>query len=1027
LPEEQHVFDNKNDQGDSMKSHAHAARLCALALFAGILTGCKKAESPVFTPAPGTYTGTQYISMSTLTFGATIVYTTDGSAPSCRKEHGRIYSAPVEVSGDTTLRAMACALLRDESLITKGVYVIKPRETVATPVFSPHGGLYLATQVVSITTLTPDASIHYTTDGSPATCSGGAVYTGPLEVATSTTFSAIGCHVEKIDSAVATAEFVITPPASAPVFDPAPGAYTGVQQVTLTSQTPGATFKYSTDGQNPVCSGNLPYSGPIAISNSLTLKAVACAAGHSDSPITGGGYDITLPPEESVWKSIDFNAGANLAAGTHSTNETGDALNISGRGKVESSQQVFHYVYTQITGDFVMTARLEGVDFAGFVSNQGRTGLLLTPDITATANALVYGSSVLTAAVATQPFSRSDRLTASSANANGAIPASVTGTPLMYLRLTRTGNTYQPAVSLDGGATYIARNETRTFAAGLPETVYVGFMISSSSNTVSASATFSDVHIKDPAGNEILGPIQFTGEIGAGTGGGGPATPPPSGPTQPEDLSRGATPAEPAAATGSLARFDLEGFAAASVTGGGNVPEDDPRYRRVTTATELVAALKDAKASNANPVKVIEIMNDLNLGWNEVGTLLQAQPSNPLRPNIEAKKHPALIASGVSLLDIQGFNGLTIFSRNGATIRHAEFNIKGGTNLILRNLKFDELWEWDEATRGNYDSNDWDFVTIGDGGGVTSGIWVDHCTFTKSYDGVLDIKKGASAITVSWSEVVPAATGPGSFVQRQFDNLEANRATNVMYNLLRNAFSPEQVLAIALPQKKGHLIGSTNLEGLSSYTVTLHHNHYKDLQDRMPRLRGGDVHGYNLYVDNSNARIVKAMRDSIVAGNAALATALGSTYSFGITSNGAISTEGGAVQIEASVFWGVLTPLRNNQTDVTNPAYTGAIQAFDIRHILLASDTVYMPAPNRDGFTDRGELWAVWQGNSSDPGSSLGPTQAPPMEFDWNNGGPSYAIQLDAVEGLAEILTGPQGAGAGRIGLSTAQWLRVAN
>jgi pectate lyase len=463
------------------------------------------------------------------------------------------------------------------------------------------------------------------------------------------------------------------------------------------------------------------------------------------------------------------------------------------------------------------------------------------------------------------------------------------------------------------------------------------------------------------------------------------------------------------------------------VTGGGNIPEDDVRYRKVTTATELVAALNAARASGENPVKVIEIMNDLNLGWNEVGTLLQAQASNPLRQNAAAKKHPALIASGVTLLDIQNFNGLTIFSRNGATIRHAEFNIKNGTNLILRNLKFDELWEWDEATRGNYDSNDWDFVTIGDGGGVTSGIWVDHCTFTKSYDGVLDIKKGASAITVSWSEVVPAAEGPGSFVQRQFDDLEANRSTNVMYNLLRTYFSPEQVLAIALPQKKGHLIGSTNLEGLTSYTVTLHHNHYKDLQDRMPRLRGGDVHGYNLYVDNSNARMVKELRDSIVSANAPLAAALGSNYSFGVTSNGAISTEGGAVQIEASVFWGVLTPLRNNQTDVTDPAYTGAIQAYDIRHILLASDTAYMPTTNRDPFTDRGHVWAVWQGDSDASGSSLGPMQAPQIPFAWHNGGPSYPISLDAVDQLAEIVAGPQGAGAGKIGLSTAQWLRIAN
>ena len=95
-----------------------------------------------------------------------------------------------------------------------------------------------------------------------------------------------------------------------------------------------------------------------------------------------------------MWNSIDFNAcSPNFAAGSHSTNENGDALNISGRGKVESQQQVFHFVYASITGDFVMTARLDGVDFAGFASNQGRTGLLLTPDITPRGNALIYGSS----------------------------------------------------------------------------------------------------------------------------------------------------------------------------------------------------------------------------------------------------------------------------------------------------------------------------------------------------------------------------------------------------------------------------------------------------------------------------------------------------------------------------------------------------------------------------------------------------------------------------------------------------------
>jgi len=1008
-----------------MKNFAAAARLGVLVLFTtGLLTGCKKADAPVFSPAPGTYTGTQYIAISSQTFGATIIYTTDGTAPSCQKEHGTIYSGPVAVAANTTLKAMACALLRAESLITTGAYVIKPPETVATPVFTPEAGTYNAAQSVSIASATADASIRYTIDGTPATCAGGAVYAGPIEVAQSTTLSAIGCAAGKIDSAVATAAYVITPPAAPPVFDPAPGEYTGAQQVTLTSATPAATFRYTTNGSEPNCSTGSTYGGAIEIANSLTLKAVACAAGFSDSLLTSGGYDITLPPEESVWKSIDFNNGANTAQGTHSTNEDGTALNISSRGKVESTQQVFHFVYASVTGDFVMTARLDGFDFGGLVSNQGRTGLLLTPDLVPTGNNFVYASSTL-ATTSPVSFLRTHRLAAATSNSNSAIAA--TGTGVRYLKLTRTGSTYLAAASADGGVTYVS-SAVQTFTAGLPASVFVGFMISSSSNTASASATFSDVHIRDSAGNEIIGPNEFTGDIGSGTsgGGGGDPTPPPAGSTHPEDLSRGDTPPEPALVS-NAPRYNLEGYAAGPVTGGGNIPDTDSRYRKVTTATELVAALKDAKASLSNPVKVIEIMNDLNMGWNEVGTLLQPPTSNPLRQNIAAKKHPALIASGVTLLDIQAFNGLTIFSRNGATIRHAEFNIKGGTNLILRNLKFDELWEWDEATKGSYDSNDWDFVTIGDGG-PTSGIWVDHCTFTKSYDGVLDIKKGASAVTVSWSEVVPAATGAGSFVQRQFDDLETNRTSNPMYNALRTAFSPQQVLDIALPQKKGHLIGSTDMEGLTSYTVTLHHNYYKDLQDRMPRLRTGDVQVYNLYVDSSNARLVKAMRDGIVAGNPALAAQLSSTYSFGITSQASISTEGGAVEVLNSIFFGVLTPFRNNQTAVTNPAYTGAIRGFGNKHILLTTDTAYMPVTSQQNpFLDRGFEWASWTGDSDAVGSTFGPTQAPQVPFDWANGTPSYPMTLDSLDALPGLLTGPQGAGAGKIGMTTQQWLQVTN
>ena len=48
---------------------------------------------------------------------------------------------------------------------------------------------------------------------------------------------------------------------------------------------------------------------------------MACAAGFSDSLVTSGGYDITLPPAESVWHSVDIDnlavESADLRRGLH--------------------------------------------------------------------------------------------------------------------------------------------------------------------------------------------------------------------------------------------------------------------------------------------------------------------------------------------------------------------------------------------------------------------------------------------------------------------------------------------------------------------------------------------------------------------------------------------------------------------------------------------------------------------------------------------------------------------------------------
>ncbi|HEY4414131.1 MAG TPA: immunoglobulin domain-containing protein [Verrucomicrobiae bacterium] len=454
--------------------------------------------------------------------------------------------------------------------------------------------------------------------------------------------------------------------------------------------------------------------------------------------------------------------------------------------------------------------------------------------------------------------------------------------------------------------------------------------------------------------------------------------------------------------------YNLTGFGGAT-TGGGIIAETDPAYRKVTNALDFANAILSANKT-AGSVKVIEIMNDLDLGWNEVGADVQNLASSPFRSHTTPKLHPRLLLTGVSLIDIKSKSGLTIFSANGSTIRHATFNIKGTANIIVRNLKFDEMWEWDEQSKGNYDENDWDFIDLGNGGSV-SNIWVDHCTFTKSYDGILDTKAGSSGITISWCKYTgdDGATNTNSWVRQQINYLEQSPASYPMYNFLRtHGYSLENIVTIIQGHDKTHLAGQNDLDpDNATISMTFHHLWLNSVWDRcVPRLRAGNVHDYNLYVDDTSVLAAKRLRDSIAATmTTANQNTLNNTYSFNPPINGSISTENGAVLVEKSIYKDCVYPLRNNQTDPSNPAYTGKIQALD---------SIYQ----FDNTTVRG--------NSTDGGNPMGPFQAPIISFSWNlpNNQLPYTYTMDDPAQLSAIITSPTvGAGAGVLTWAKTNWL----
>ena len=319
------------------------------------------------------------------------------------------------------------------------------------------------------------------------------------------------------------------------------------------------------------------------------------------------------------------------------------------------------------------------------------------------------------------------------------------------------------------------------------------------------------------------------------------------------------------------------------------------------------------------------------------------------------------------------------------------------------------MWEWDEATKGQYDKNDWDFIDLGNGGSV-SNIWVDHCTFTKTYDGILDTKAGCSAITISWCKYTgdDGATNANSFVWQQINSLESNRSSYTFYNFLRNnGFSTTDIVTIIQGHDKTHLAGANDLDSKNAtISMTFHHLWLQNVWDRcVPRLRAGNVHDYNLYADISGAWAAKNLRNLRAS---AMSTnnqnTLNNTYDFNPPLNGAISTESGALLVEKSVYIGCLTPLRNNQTDPSNPQYTGKI---------LALDSVYQMNS------------AYFRGNSTDPGgtNTFGPVQAPIIPFSWNLPGNQlpYSYTVDDPSQLQAVVAA--GAGAGVVNWNKTNWL----
>lgn len=253
-------------------------------------------EPVTFDPNGGAHPPETTITLETATDGATIYYTTDPDA-----DLGDFveYTEPVDVE-TATFRAYATKDGMGDSTVSRQTF--SEMDVVEPPIFDPDGGTFVLSVDIDIECATAGSTTYYTTDGSTPTDSS-TEYTGTITWTTigTTTFKAISVKDGDVDSPVVTAVFVILDKVATPEFSVDPegsGPWTNSATITITTATPDAEIRYTTDSSEPHA-GSVLYEGPFEWTalGDTHFRAFALKDGMADSD--EGELDI------EIWEQID--------------------------------------------------------------------------------------------------------------------------------------------------------------------------------------------------------------------------------------------------------------------------------------------------------------------------------------------------------------------------------------------------------------------------------------------------------------------------------------------------------------------------------------------------------------------------------------------------------------------------------------------------------------------------------------------------------------------------------------------------
>jgi len=409
------------------------------------------AAAPVLSPDSDAYPGTSVpVTATCATGNATIGYsfgrTTPNESTSSRVSAGGVIEVPLGES-DTILNAIAWAPYFNLSTVAIEVYRQSP--PAETPVADPPADVYAGANIlVTLTTASTNALIHYTLDGSePTTSSPSVASGGVVTVPLPSLLKAKAFRVDLRPSATLEANYTEMPTVATPVFDPNGGTFTGATvNVTVTCATAGAVIHYTLDGSDPD-----PDDDPVVANGgsvSVTVRGTLQARAWKDGYLASDLQSATFEEAGSVERPSFSHENGPVAAGNLKVTVscvTADAsihYTTDGSEPTQSSPRVLSGETVTVAVPGILQAKAWGDDRkpspvkrAEYTTAGVTAKPVITPDSGTTAQLplVVTLSSSAADAIIRYTLDGSDPTDASASLANGA-PLTITEPTMLHAR-----------------------------------------------------------------------------------------------------------------------------------------------------------------------------------------------------------------------------------------------------------------------------------------------------------------------------------------------------------------------------------------------------------------------------------------------------------------------------------------------------------------------------------------------------------------------------------------------------------------